>query len=152
SRNMGADTGVEADQDFFCGSGGIDAKMSDSVRMGISGGYGNSSVDVVTPSGPGNLDGNQGAIEVYATWAKRHWFMNVSAGYSTTDWTFDAPLSGHSEATVNGFIASVQGGARFGMGPVRLGLLAELDYDGTKCGETCFVGSTEEAISQLRAK
>jgi autotransporter-associated beta strand protein len=152
SRSTGADTGVDSDQDYTCGSGGIDIATGDAMRVGLSGGYGNTSVDVTTPSGTGKLDGDQGVVEAYMTWAKSHVFINVSAGYSTTDWSFDAPLSGHSDATVDGFIAAAQAGARWGMGNVRAGLSAQLDYDGTKCGDTCFVAGVTEDVAKLRAK
>ena len=59
----------------------------------------------------GSLDGKEGLIEAYAAYAKDHMFVNLAAGYASTDWTFDAPISGSNSATVSGVVASAQAGS-----------------------------------------
>ncbi len=150
NRNTGADTGIDMNQDFSCGSGGIDFAANEDVRLGVSGGYGNSSVDLTTPAGMAKLDGNQGVVEGYAAYARNSVFMNLSAGYSTTDWTFDGPVFAPKSATANGMIGSAQVGMRWPLGQLQVGLIGEVDYDGTSCGNSCLIaGVNEDASSWL---
>lgn len=145
NRETGADTGLESDQDFSCGVGGIDFAVGPDVRIGLSGGMGNTEADIVTAGGLATLDGDQGVVEVYATHEHDDYFANVSAGYATTDWTFDGPTFAPVTATVDGFVASVQLGTRWMLGTNwRLGLSGEIDYDGTSCGDTCLIGGVSE--------
>jgi hypothetical protein len=150
NRDAGANTGIDMSQNFSCGSGGIDFVANEDVRLGVSGGYGNSSIDLTTPAGKAKLDGNQGVVEGYAAYARNNTFMNLSAGYSTTDWTFDGPVFAPKSATADGIIGSAQIGMRWPMGQWQLGVIGEVDYDGTSCGNSCLIaGVSEDARSWL---
>lgn len=141
-----ASTGVEGDQDYGCGSGGIDFLSGPEVRVGLSGGYGNSSMEFATPLGMGQLDGDQSIVEAYASYLHGRTFMNLSVGYSTTEWTFDGPLVTGASATADGIVGSIQLGMRWPLGDWRVGLMGEIDYDDAGCGDECFVAGTSEEI------
>lgn len=149
NRQTGADTGLDTDQDFSCGVGGVDFLTDPELRLGLSGGIGNSQVDIVTPTGLATLDGDQGAIEAYTAYEHNRYFMNITAGYATTDWTFDGPTFAPMKATAEGFIGSMQLGARWMLGVNwRVGLEGEIDYDGTSCNDDCLLaGASEETSS-----
>ena len=152
SEDTGADAGIDTSQDFSCGSGGIDFAGSDMVRLGISGGYGHSSVDVTTPAGPTSLDGDEGIVEGYVAYVRNNVFMNLSAGYATTDWTYDGVLTTGASATASGVVGSLQLGMHWPLGAMRLGVSAAVDYDGSSCGDSCLVAGTSEDVSPWLAK
>lgn len=147
-----ADTGLVSDQDYGCGSGGIDFLSGPDVRVGLSGGYGNSSVEFETPLGMGQLDGDQSIVEGYASYANGRTFMNLSVGYATTEWTFDGPLISGATATADGIVGSMQLGMRWPVGEWRIGLMGEIDYDDASCGDTCFIAGTSEEIGAWTGK
>lgn len=152
SQDTGIDTGIDTSQDFSCGSGGIDFGRGENVRLGLSGGYGHSSVDVTTPVGMSSLDGNQGIVEAYVAYARNAVFMNLSLGYATTDWTYDGTLATGVSATADGFVGSMQVGMQWPLGVMRAGVVAEINYDGSSCGDTCLVASVSEDVSPWLAK
>jgi hypothetical protein len=145
----GADTGIETDQDYNCTVGGIDFASDGEVRLGVSGGFGDTSVDVTTPGGIAELDGDQTVIEGYASYQGARSFMNLTAGYATTDWSFDGPTFAPRSATVDGLIGSFQVGMRWALGTDwRVGLSGEINYDGTSCDSSCFLAGVTETASE----
>jgi hypothetical protein len=87
-------------------------------------------------------------IEGHASYQRERVFMNLTAGYATTDWTFDGLASGTSSATIDGLIGSLQVGMRWALGTQwRVGLMGKIDYDGTTCGDNCLVAGTVENTS-----
>lgn len=152
NRETGADTGLKTDQDFSCGAGGIDIARGPDVRLGVSGGYGNSSVDVTTLSGLAMLDGDQSIVEAYAAYAREKVFMTLSVGYATTDWTFDGSQPAIVSATADGVVATAQLGIRWPLGAFEVGLSGGISYDGTTCGGACLVAGTTEETSDWLAQ
>jgi hypothetical protein len=147
----GADTGIATDQDYDCAAGGIDFASGADVRLGLSGGFGDTSVDLVTPGGIAQLDGEQAVIEGHMAYQRERVFMNLTAGYATTDWSFDGPTFGALSATVDGIVGSMQVGMRWALGAQwRVGLMGEVNYDGTSCGDTCLLAGVRENASEWR--
>lgn len=147
----GADTGLQSEQDYSCAVGGIDFASDADVRLGLSGGFGDSSVDVTTPAGIVELEGDQAVIEGYASYQHERVFMNLTAGYATTDWSFEGPTFGSLSATVDGIVGSMQVGMRWALGAQwRIGVMGEIDYDGTSCGDSCLLAGVTENASEWR--
>jgi fibronectin-binding autotransporter adhesin len=152
SRDTGADTGIETSQSFSCGVGGVDMATSESMRVGLSGGYGNSTVDVTLPTAIGTLKGDAGAIEAYAVFTRANLFVALAAGYGMTDWTFDTPSTTSLSATANGVIGSAQIGLRWPMGLWQIGVGGEIDYNDASCASDCLVAGSGEDISPWLGK
>ncbi len=152
NRSTGPDTGIDSEQDFSCGSGGVDVRVAGSMRAGISGGYGNTDVDVQTLAGVGKLDGDGGMIQGFLGYAHEHMFANLSLGYGNINWNFDGPLTAPVTATTGGAIGSLQAGALWPMGDWRLGAMAELGYDDMTCGDQCLLAGTVEDINNWSVK
>jgi autotransporter-associated beta strand protein len=152
SRSTGADTGIDSDQEYSCGSGGIDLQVAGNVRMGVSGGYGNTDVDVTTLAGIGKLNGDGGMIQAFLGYAESQMFANLSVGYSNINWNFDGPLTPVTSATTGGVIGSLQAGMLWPMGDWRLGAMAELGYDGMTCSKGCLLAGTVEDIASWSGK
>ncbi len=153
SRDTGADTGNDAAQDYTCGAGGIDAWAGGAYRVGLSGGWGMTDVEVQTPAGVADLSGTGGMIQVNFGLQKRVFFANIGLGYGTTEWTFDGPGSAPIDATLNGFVGALQLGAMFQIGDGwNLGMIAEADYDGMECDVQCLLAGTEADPTKLFVK
>jgi outer membrane autotransporter protein len=104
---------------------------------------------VTTPGGIAELDGDQTVIEGYASYQGERSFMNLTAGYATTDWSFGGPTFGARSATVDGLIGSLQVGMRWAMDAQwRIGLMGQINYDGTTCGSNCLLAGVTENASE----
>ncbi|MEQ1754019.1 MAG: autotransporter domain-containing protein [Micropepsaceae bacterium] len=152
NRSTGADTGIDTDQDYTCGSGGIDLRVADNVRVGMSGGYGKTNVDVTTPAGLGKLDGDGGMIQGFMGYVHDNMFANLSVGYGNVNWTFSGPVGADKDAGTAGVIGSLQAGMLWPMGDWRLGAMAELDYDNMNCSGGCMLAGTVEDIASWSGK
>lgn len=150
--STGADTGLETDQDYTCGSGGIDLRVADGFRVGVSGGYGNTDVDVTTLAGNGKLEGDGGMMSTFVGYASGNMFANVSLGYGNINWVYQGPVTAERTATTSGVIGAVQAGMLWPMGDWRLGATAELAYDGLECGNHCMVTGTQDDVANWTAK
>lgn len=150
----GGDTGVETEQDYSCGSGGIDVIADAEFRLGMSSGYGSSAGRIATPRGLARLDGDQAIIEGYAVYERDWASANMSLGYARTDWTFDSAHQNNSISVVSdGLVGSMQIAMRWSLNTSwRLGLLGAIDYDGTVCGDDCLLAGTSEEISPWIAR
>jgi len=152
SRSTGPDTGIDSEQDFNCGSGGLDVRVAGNMRAGVSGGYGTTNVEVQTLAGVGKLDGDGGMIQGFLGYAHEHMFANLSLGYGNINWNFDGPASVPTTATTGGVIGSLQAGMLWPMGVWRFGAMAELGYDDMTCGDQCLLAGTVEDINNWSVK
>jgi hypothetical protein len=138
-----ADTGLQMDQNFACGGGGMDVASSTDLRLGLVGGYGSTEVNVATLSDMSRLRGELAVIEALAAYAKDGFFVNLSAGYSTTDWTQIGVVPEANATTVDGLVSSVVVGRQWAVGTSwQLSVSGEINYDGTTCSEACIRSST----------
>jgi len=152
SIESGADTGLQMDQDYTCTAGGIDLASGADLRLGLVGGFGSTEVDVTTVAGVSRLDGDLGLIEAQAAYAKDGMFVNLSAGYATTDWTHTGTVSGVKAATVDGLVGSLMVGRQWALGTSwQLGVSGEINYDGTTCSDACILAGVTAEESNWRA-
>jgi autotransporter-associated beta strand protein len=142
SIKTGADTGIEADQSFSCGAGGIDTASASDLRFGIVGGFGSTEVDITTLVGSARLDGDLGLIEAQASYVKDGLFFSLSAGYASTDWIFESMRSGVLLAAVDGMVGSLMAGHEWTLyEDWKVAVSGELSYDGTSCSvPQCMLG------------
>jgi autotransporter-associated beta strand protein len=150
--STGADTGLETDQDYTCGSGGIDLRVADGFRVGVSGGYGNTSADVTTLAGNGKLEGDGGMMSSFVGYTSGNMFANLSVGYGNINWDYQGPVTAARSATTSGMIGALQAGMLWPMGDWRLGATAELAYDGLECGNDCMLAGTVDDVANWTAK
>ena len=152
SIESGADTGLQMDQDYTCTAGGIDLASGADLRLGLVGGFGSTEVDITTLAGVSRLDGDLGLIEAQAAYAKDGMFVNLSAGYATTDWTHTGTVSGVKAATVDGLVGSLMVGRQWALGTEwQLGVSGEINYDGTTCSDACILAGVTAEESNWRA-
>jgi fibronectin-binding autotransporter adhesin len=142
SIKTGADTGIEADQSFSCGAGGIDTATASDLRFGIVGGFGSTEVDITTLVGSARLDGDLGLIEAQASYVKDGLFFSLSAGYASTDWIFESMRHGVLLAAVDGMVGSLMAGHEWTLyEDWKVAVSGEVSYDGTSCGvPQCMLG------------
>ncbi|MEQ1754692.1 MAG: autotransporter domain-containing protein [Micropepsaceae bacterium] len=153
SLKLGADTGMAADQDYSCGSGGVDVAVGNGFRVGAVGGYSRSKSDVTVPSGVANLMGDSGSIEGVASYFSEHSFASLSAGYSQTDWSFIGPTAASGSVMSSGLIGALQAGMAWPVeNNLSIKLIGEADYDGTQCESDCLLPGTTETVSKWLAK
>jgi autotransporter-associated beta strand protein len=150
--STGADTGLETDQDYTCGSGGMDMRVADGFRVGVSGGYGNTDVEVSTLAGVASLEGDGGMMSTFVGYTSGNMFANVSVGYGNINWVYQGPVTAERTATTSGVIGAMQAGMLWPMGDWRLGATAELAYDGLECGNHCLLKGTEDDVANWTAK
>jgi hypothetical protein len=102
-------------------------------------------------AGVSKIDGDQSTIEAQASYAMGSTFVNMTAGYASTDWTHTGPVSGVKRATVDGLIGSLQVGQRWSLGEAwQVGLSGGLDYDGTSCTKSCLLAGVTADESNWR--
>ncbi len=143
SVETGADTGLDSDLNYTCGSGGVDVRVADSVRLGVSAGYASTDTNVVTPTGIGDMNGDAMGAQVYASMHHGNFFANLSAGYVAMDFQFDGAVSDTREGDVEGVIGGLQLGANWPVWDAwHLGAVGEVNYDGLDCDNQCLVAGT----------
>lgn len=143
NRTTGVDTGIDSEQSFYCGSGGIDAIARDDFRLGIVGGYGNTEVNVQTRTGIGSLEGDGEVIQAFGSFSSGPLFIDVSVGYGQIDWTYSRPAGGgESTTTASGAVGSLLAGVLWPMNQWRLGAMIELAYDDMTCGRDCLLAGS----------
>jgi autotransporter-associated beta strand protein len=134
-RETGADTGVPADTDYTCGSGGVDLRANDTWRFGISGGLSETIGELELPTGMGDLEGDGGMVQASVGAHRGALFADLSLGYGQTNWTFKGPTGTPLETQLDGMLGSLQVGGRWPMGKDwRFGAIAEVVYDDLSCG------------------
>lgn len=142
NRDTGADTGLSASIDYSCVSGGIDIAAAGQVRVGLSGGYGTSDSDMLTPAGAARLEGDGGIVQLYVEFHSGDFFASLNGGWGVFDWTFDGPNTGAAPAQLDGMIGALQMGHYWQMDWLRLGALSEITYNGMDCGADCVLAGT----------
>jgi probable HAF family extracellular repeat protein len=152
NRSTEAGTGIDSEQDYDCGSGGIDVRVAGNVRVGVSGGYGYTDVDVETLAGVGKLNGDGGAIQGFMGYTEDQMFANLSIGYSSINWNFDGPLTPLTSATTSGVIGHLQAGILWPIGDWRMGAMAEIGYSDMTCGQSCLLPGTVEDAANWSAR
>lgn len=152
SANFGADTGLSMDEDFSCSTGGMDWRMGYGWFGGISGGFGDATVNFTTDAGPAILDGSARLVELYASFTSSAFFVNLSAGYSDIDWSLDSAIgSGLKNASATGIVASAQAGVALSLAPIAVKVMGAINYDGTNCGDNCFGFTVAEESGLVEA-
>jgi outer membrane autotransporter protein len=154
SRETGANTGIDTDQNFTCGSGGVDAMRGEDVRVGLAGGYGKTDVDVNTVAGVATLNGDGGVIRAYGTYSQGPMFVDLSLGYGNINWSYNRPLlAAPAAAGVSGVVGAVQAGAFWRpLEDWRIAAVAELAYDDMKCTESCLIEGTTDDVNNWFAR
>ncbi len=143
SVETGADTGLDSDMNYNCGSAGVDVRVAESVRLGVSAGYASTDTNVSTPTGIGDMNGDAMEAQVYASLHHGNFFANLSVGYVAMDFQFDGAASAIREGDVEGVIGGLQVGAQWMVGDMwQLGAIGEINYDGLDCDDQCLVAGT----------
>lgn len=151
STSFGADTGIEMDEDFSCSTGGMDWRMGYGWFGGISGGFGDATVDFTTDAGPAKLEGDARLVELYASFTSSAFFVNLSAGYSDIDWTLDGTLIAPVLTSATGIVASAQAGVALALSPFAVKLIGAVNYDDTNCGDDCLGVAVSEDTGLVEA-
>lgn len=149
NRDTKAASGIESSNDYSCGQGGIDIRTGGRLRFGVSGGYGESDTDVVTPTGIGRLNGDGGLMELYAAFHQDIFFVNASLGYGNMNWTFDGAASAPLTAATGGMVGSLSAGAVYPMGDFRFSAIGEVNFNDFTCGDHCLLAGTTEDVNSF---
>lgn len=149
TEQAGANTGTRFSSDFWGVTGGIDSGFTSNIRVGVQGGYGQTNADIALRQGSPRLDGDTWFAQLYAQYVAGKWFADASAGYASTDWDMRrAVLGGIVGETVDGVIGRVGGGYRFEFDePFAITVAGHVIYDGTSCGDDCFLTGNREETS-----
>lgn len=152
STDFGADTGIESNVDFSCTTGGMDWRMGNGWFGGISGGFGDTEGNILTPAGVGNYTGSGRAAEVFASFTSEALFINLSAGYNAMDYTFDGRYSAPIMADTAGLLARAETGVALDLDAIAVKLIGAVSYDGTSCDDSCLGVAVSEDTGLLEAK
>ncbi len=151
--DTGADTGLETEQEYNCGSGGFDVRVADNMRLGASAGYATSDTNIVTPTGIADMDGDTMMAQAYLALHHGDFFANLSAGYASMELNFDGAFSGPLTAELNGVIGGLQVGTSWAMGEHwGMRAIGELNYDGLDCDDNCLLPGTIVDTADWSAK
>jgi hypothetical protein len=142
NRDTGADTGLDASNDYRCAAGGIDVGATENLRLGLGGGFGVSDSYVNTPAGIGRLEGDGGMVQLYAEFHMGDFFASVTGGWGVFDWSFDGPNTAVMLAQVDGTVGALQLGHAWTIDWLRLSAIGEVAYNGMDCGADCFLAGT----------
>jgi len=152
STDFGADTGIEGNVDFSCTTGGMDWRMGNGWFGGISGGFGDTEGNILTPAGSANYTGSGRAAEVFASFTSEALFINLSAGYNAMDYTYDGKLLFPIMADTAGFLARAETGVALDLDAIAVKLIGAVSYDGTSCDDSCLGVAVSEESGLLEAK
>ncbi len=142
------DAGARFNDDMIGVTAGVDTGFTSNIRVGIKGGWGENSVDLKMPQGNGKLDGTTYVAQLYAQFISGPLMLDASAGYASTDWDFRTVAGVRISESIDGIIAAIGAAYRFEFPePVSLTVAANLLYDGTSCGDGCFLGGIQEKTS-----
>ncbi|MFM9865802.1 MAG: autotransporter domain-containing protein, partial [Micropepsaceae bacterium] len=151
--DTGADTGLQTEMEYNCGSGGADVRIADSVRLGVAAGYASTDTNVFTPTGIADMNGDAMMGQVYMSMHHGNFFANLSAGYAAMDFQFDGAVSDMREGDVSGAIGGLQLGANWSVWDAwHLGAIGEVNYDGLDCDDGCLVAGTIADTSDWSAR
>lgn len=152
STTFGPDTGIDSNVDFSCTTGGMDWRMGNGWFGGISGGFGDTEGNILTPAGTANYTGSGRAAEVFASFTSEALFINLSAGYNAMDYTYDGKLLFPIMADTAGFLARAETGVAVDLDAIAVKLIGAVSYDGTSCDDTCLGVAVSEETGLIEAK
>lgn len=152
STSFGPDTGIDSNVDFSCTTGGMDWRMGNGWFGGISGGFGDTEGNILTPAGTANYTGSGRAAEVFASFTSEALFINLSAGYNAMDYTYDGKLMSPIMADTAGFLARAETGVALDLDALAVKLIGAVSYDGTSCDDTCLGVAVSEETGLIEAK
>lgn len=152
STDFGADTGIESNVDFSCTTGGMDWRMGNGWFGGISGGFGDTEGNILTPAGVGSYMGTGRAAEVFASFTSEALFINLSAGYNAMNYTYNGALLFPITADTQGLLATAETGVALDLDAIAVKLIGAVSYDGTSCSDTCLGMAVSEETGLIEAK
>jgi autotransporter-associated beta strand protein len=152
STDFGADTGIESNVDFSCTTGGMDWRMGNGWFGGISGGFGDTEGNILTPAGVANYTGSGRAAEVFASFTSEALFINLSAGYNAMDYTYDGKYLFPIMADTQGLLARAETGVALDLDALAVKLIGAVSYDGTSCSDSCLGVAVSEETGLIEAK
>jgi Autotransporter beta-domain/Autochaperone Domain Type 1 len=154
TEQAGQDTGTRFNSDFWGVTAGVDTGFTSNVRVGVQGGYGQTNADIFLRQGTPGLDGDTWFGQVYAQFVSGQWFADASVGYASTEWEMRrAILGGKVSETVDGVIGKIGGGYRIEFDePFAVTVAGHVMYDGTSCGDNCFLSGNREETSDWFGK
>jgi autotransporter-associated beta strand protein len=152
SADFGADTGIESNVDFSCTTGGMDWRMGNGWFGGISGAFGDTEGNILTPAGEAKYTGSGRAAEVFASFTSEALFINLSAGYNAMDYTYDGKLMFPILAETAGFLARAESGVALDLDAIAVKLIGAVSYDGTGCDDSCLGVAVSEESGLIEAK
>jgi outer membrane autotransporter protein len=152
STDFGADTGIDSNVDFSCTTGGMDWRMGNGWFGGVSGGFGDTEGNILTPAGEARFTGTGRTAEVFASFTSEALFINLSAGYNAMDYTYDGNLLFPILAETAGLIGRAETGVAIDLDAIAVKLIGAVSYDGTSCDNTCLGVAASEESGLLEAK
>lgn len=158
TEQAGESTGTRFNSNFWGVTAGVDTGFTSNVRVGVQGGYGQTDADLFLRQGSPSLEGETWFGQVYAQFVSGQWFADASVGYASTEWDFRrsvmvAGFAPRLTDTVDGVIGKVGGGYRFQFDePFAVTVQAHAIYDGTSCGDNCFLSGNREKTNDWFGK
>lgn len=152
STDFGADTGIDSNVDFSCTTGGMDWRMGNGWFGGISGGFGDTEGNILTPAGVGSYMGSGRAAEVFASFTSEALFINLSAGFNAMDYTYNGALLYPIMADTQGLLARAETGVALDLDAIAVKLIGAVSYDGTSCDDSCLGVAVSEETGLIEAK
>jgi autotransporter-associated beta strand protein len=152
SADFGADTGIDSNVNFSCTTGGMDWRMGNGWFGGVSGAFGDTDGNILTPAGQAKYTGSGRAAEVFASFTSEALFINLSAGYNAMDYTYDGKFMPPILAQTAGFLARAESGVALDLDAIAVKLIGAVSYDGTGCDNSCLGVAVSEESGLLEAK
>lgn len=152
STDFGADTGIDSNVDFSCTTGGMDWRMGNGWFGGVSGGFGDTEGNILTPAGEGRFTGSGRTAEVFASFTSEALFINLSVGYNAMDYTYDGALMFPILAETAGLLGRAETGVAIDLDAIAVKLIGAVSYDGTSCDNSCLGVAASEETGLLEAK
>jgi autotransporter-associated beta strand protein len=152
STDFGADTGIDSNVDFSCTTGGMDWRMGNGWFGGVSGGFGDTEGNILTPAGEAKYTGTGRTAEVFASFTSEALFINLSVGYNAMDYTYDGALMFPVLAETSGLLGRAETGVAIDLDAIAVKLIGAVSYDGTSCDNSCLGVTATEETGLLEAK
>jgi autotransporter-associated beta strand protein len=152
STDFGADTGIDSNVDFSCTTGGMDWRMGNGWFGGVSGGFGDTEGNILTPAGEASYTGTGRTAEVFASFTSEALFINLSVGYNAMDYTYDGKLMFPVLAETSGLLGRAETGVAIDLDAIAVKLIGAVSYDGTSCDNSCLGVTATEESGLLEAK
>jgi autotransporter-associated beta strand protein len=141
------DDSAHSTHNFSCDAETLSFADGSGISFGVRSGTGSSTGEISLAEAMGELQGDVQFVQAVANANYAGFELGVSAGYMSSEWTFDA-----MPAVAEGVIASVDISRRFDAGPFAILFSAGVDLDETECGTSCFVRGLERRGSGLEGR